>query len=445
MVFKRKVYQKLLEWKKKCGTSYAVLLEGARRVGKSTIVDEFAKNEFKTYISVDFSNITNAMSDVFNDIANLEMFFNRLQLITGVTLYRGESAIIFDEIQLAPKVRQAIKHLVADGRYYYIETGSLISIKKNIKDIVIPSEELRIQMYPMDYEEFMCAIGNNTYDVLRDLYRTNNGVGNDINRKLMRDFRTYMAIGGMPQSVKAYVDGENFEKIDNVKKEIIAIYKDDFRRIDNSGRISNLFEAIPSALSLNKKRFILSSALAKRKTRKDEDLFYELLDSKTVLPSYNVTDPSLSLNLTKDIDSYKLYLADTGLFTTLLFNGGGNANIYNQLLSDKLDINLGYLYENAVAQVIASSDRELFYHIWSKADKTRKYEVDFLLTDNKKIVPIEVKSSSTRYHSSITEFSKKYSSKVGKAYLLSQNDVSSKENLLLKPIYLLPFILEELV
>ena len=256
MLFKRKVYQKLLEWKKNYGTSYAVLLEGARRVGKSTIVDEFARNEFKTYISVDFSNITSAMSDVFNDVANLEMFFNRLQLITGVTLYKGESAIVFDEIQLAPKVRQAIKHLVADGRYYYIETGSLISIKKNIKDIVIPSEEHRIQMYPMDYEEFMWAIGNNTYDVLRDLYRVNKAVGNDVNRKLMRDFRLYMAIGGMPQSVKAYVDGENFEKIDNIKKEIIALYKDDFRKIDNSGRISKLFEAIPGALSLNKKRFI---------------------------------------------------------------------------------------------------------------------------------------------------------------------------------------------
>ena len=444
MLFKRKVYQKLLEWKKNYGTSYAVLLEGARRVGKSTIVDEFARNEFKTYISVDFSNITSAMSDVFNDVANLEMFFNRLQLITGVTLYKGESAIVFDEIQLAPKVRQAIKHLVADGRYYYIETGSLISIKKNIKDIVIPSEEHRIQMYPMDYEEFMWAIGNNTYDVLRDLYRVNKAVGNDVNRKLMRDFRLYMAIGGMPQSVKAYVDGENFEKIDNIKKEIIALYKDDFRKIDNSGRISKLFEAIPGALSLNKKRFILSSALGKRTTRKDKELFYELLDSKTVLSSYNVTDPSLSLNLTRDIDSYKLYLTDTGLFTTLIFNSGGNRNIYNQLLSDKLDINLGYLYENAVAQMIASSDRELFYYTWSKEDGPRKYEVDFLLTDKKKIVPIEVKSSSTRYHSSITEFSKKYSSKLGNAYLLSQNDVSSKENLLLKPIYMLPFILDEL-
>ena len=445
-MFKRKVYSELLKWKENYGTQYAALVEGARRVGKSTVVNEFARKEFKSYISIDFSNLSKELEDVFNDIANLETFFMRIQIATNVTLYKNKSVIIFDEIQLAPKVRQAIKHLVADGRYYYIETGSLISIKKNVKDILIPSEEYKISMYPMDYEEFMWATKKNNYELLRNFYKTNKPLGNELNRKLMRDFRIYMAVGGMPQAVDAYVKGENFEKIDNVKRQIINLYKDDFKKIDSSGRISKLYEAIPSQLSLNKKRFIISNALSKRTTRKDEELMYELLDSKTVLASFNVTQPCVSLNLTKDIDVYKLFIADTGLFTTLLFNNGKGdfVNIYNKLLSDKLDVNLGFLYENVVSQIIASSGRELCFHTFAKKDSLRKYEIDFLLTSKNKIVPIEVKSSSTRYHSSISEFSKKYSSKILKSYLLSQKDVSKEENLLLKPIYMLPFIIEEL-
>lgn len=444
-MFKRKAYASLLEWKEKYSKKYAAMLEGARRVGKSTIAEEFAKNNFRSYIKVDFSNVDKEIIEVFDVISSLDFFFLRLQTATGITLYPGESVIIFDEIQLAPFVRQAIKHLVADGRYCYIETGSLISIKQNVKDIVIPSEEYFIKVYPMDYEEFMLATGNDTYDVLRQLYSTNRPVGENLNRKLMRDFRIYMAVGGMPQAVEAYVNKENFQQIDLVKKTILKLYEEDFYKIDKTGRLSKMFNSIPQQLSANKKRYILSGAIGKRTTYKDQELFSELMDSKTALVSYNTTDPCVSLSLTADENSFKVYLSDTGLFTTMLFNSADNPNekIYSKLLSDKLDVNLGYMYENVAAQIITSSGNKLFYHTWKK-DSNHEYEIDFLIASNAKIVPIEIKSSSINTHKSIEVFSEKYSNKVYRKYLFSQKDVGQRESLLFKPIYMLPFVLEEL-
>ena len=444
MIFKRKAYEELKKWKEKYGKNYAAFLEGPRRVGKSTIAEEFAKNEFKSYIKIDFANVKQSTLDIFNDIADLNYFFLRLQLETGVTLYEGESVIVFDEIQRAPLVRQAIKYLVLDGRYYFIETGSLISIRQNVKDIVIPSEEYKIPVYPMDYEEFLSATGNTSYSVLRKLYSQNAPIGESTHRKLMRDFRLYMAVGGMPQAVDCYVQKKNFEEIDMVKRRIIDLYEEDFKKIDSTGRISRLFDSIPSQLMAGKKRFVISNALKKKTTSKDEELLSDMLDSKTVIISYNTTEVNLSLNLNRTLDSYKLFLADTGLFVTMLFKdeGGVYKDIYKKLLSDKLDINLGYLFENMVAQMIASSGRNLFYHTWRKENSTHQYEVDFLIIKNGKISPIEVKSSSVRYHSSITEFAKKYSSQVNEQYLISQKDVGKEGMLKLKPIYLLPFILE---
>lgn len=444
-MFKRKIYDELVEWKSKFGPKYATMIEGPRRVGKSTVAEEFAKNEFKSYIKIDFANITKRMEDVFTDLADLGTFFRRLQLETGVVLYKGESVIIFDEIQKAPLVRQAIKHLVADGKYYYIETGSLISIKKNVKDIVLPSEEHKIQMYPMDYEEFLWATGNQTYSLLRDIYKTGKPVG-ETNRKLVRDFRKYMAVGGMPQAVASYVNGDSFEEIDRIKREIIELYKDDFRKIDSSGRISQMFESIPGQLSAEKKRYVISNALNKRTTDKDKERLADLLDSKTVIASYNTTDPGVSLNLTRDDTAYKLFLADTGLFVTLLFNDESkvHADIYSKLLRDRLNINLGYIYENVAAQMIAASGRKVYYRTWKKEGTTHSYEVDFLLTSETKVIPLEIKSSSVRFYNSISAFEKKYSSRVGKQYILSQKDVDRKENLYFKPIYMLPFILEDL-
>lgn len=444
-MFKRKVYGQLLEWKNKYSDRYAVLLEGARRVGKSTIAEEFAKREYVSYILIDFANITDEMKHVFDDIANLDIFFLRLQAETGVKLIEGQSVIVFDEIQRMPKVRQAIKHLVKDGRYHYIETGSLISIKKNVKDILIPSEEMKISVYPMDYEEFLWACGKESYDLLRQINALNKPIGDSTNRVLMRDFRIYMAVGGMPQAVDAYVQGKNFSEIDVIKREIINLYKDDFRKIDPSGRISAIFESIPSQLANQQKRFVLSRATGKRITRKDEELLYDLLDSKTVISCYNVTEPSVTLSQGKDFKTYKLYLADVGLFTTMLFNDASQVyeKIYSKLLSDKLEANLGFLYENAVAQIIKSSGRDLYYHTWQEKGKVHSYEVDFLISSKGKIIPIEVKSSDTRRHTSIDIFSKKYSKVISRRILFSQKDIGNEGMLELKPIYLAPIVMEK--
>lgn len=445
-MFRRKAYEELLDWKNNYAPRYAALLEGARRVGKSTVAEEFAKVNYRSYIKVDFANITRELLDIFEDIADHRLFFLRLQTVTGVTLYPRESVIIFDEIQRQPLVRQAIKYLVADGTYDYIETGSLISIKKNVKDIVIPSEEHRIPVYPMDYEEFMWAVGNDTYSVLRDLYKMGSEVGNGTNRKLMKDFRIYMAVGGMPQAVDAYVNGKNFTEIDKIKREIINLYIDDFKKIDSSGLIGKMYESIPSQLATNKKRYMISRATGKRKTKKDEERLADLLDSKTVIACYNTFNPGMTLAQTRDNDTFKLYLSDIGLFTTMIFKASPKTDesIYSKLLGDKLPADLGYLYENAVAQMITSTNRASYYHTWEKKNSTHYYEVDFLLQDKTKIVPLEVKSSATKKHESIDAFCKKYSKQVSQAILLSQKDVRKDNNLKFVPIYMLPFILEDL-
>ena len=277
MYFERKVYKKLVDWKKNYANNYAVMLEGARRVGKSTIAKNFAQNEYKSYIMLDFSNVSKKILNVFEDITDLNMFFLRLQLETGVTLYEKESLIIFDEVQLFPKARQAIKHLVKDGRYHYLETGSLISIKKNVKDILIPSEEMKIQVYPMDYEEFSLATNSN-YNLLREMSKTNKGVGQDINRKLMRNLRIYMAVGGMPQAVEAYIRGDNFGVIDQIKRQIIDLYESDFKKIDPSGRMSAMFHSIPAQLSKDTKKYSISEAIGKRKNKISEEKLYDLIE-----------------------------------------------------------------------------------------------------------------------------------------------------------------------
>lgn len=442
MHFERKVYKKLIEWKEKYADKYAVLLEGARRVGKSTIAECFAQNEYKSYILIDFSKTTDTIRNCFEDIGNLNMFFLRLQAETGVTLYAHESLIIFDEVQLFPKARQAIKHLVADGRYSYLETGSLISIKKNVKDILIPSEEMKIQVYPMDYEEFCLATGNN-YELLRQIYQMESAIGQSTNRKLMRDLRVYMAVGGMPQAVEAYIEGKNFAEIDMVKRQIISLYEEDFKKIDPSGRISALYHSIPAQLAKDPRKYRITTAIGKRNNTRVDELLYELIDSKTVLPCYNSTDPRVSLADTKDFNSYKLYLSDTGLFVTLMFMDRAvtENEIYAKLLSDKLPANLGYLYENLIAQMITASGRELYYHTWEKAGSTHYYEVDFLISEGSKINAFEIKSSGSGKHESIQEFYKKFSRNVHNIYLLSQKDVGKEENLMFKPFYLMPFLI----
>lgn len=440
-MFRRKAYSKLLKWKKDWDGKYAALLQGARRVGKSTIVEEFARNEYRSYILIDFSRVRKDVLKLFEDISDLDFFFMKLQSLTGKTLYQRESVIIFDEVQLAPLARQSIKHLVKDGRYDYIETGSLISIKKNVKNIVIPSEEIKIDVHPMDYEEFLWAIkGDDTkvYENLVELAARKKKLGDAVNRKLMYDFRLYMAVGGMPQAVEALVQKKNFQQIDFIKKKIIELYADDFRKIDASGRVSMIFNAIPSQLALKRKHFMLSQAVGKRRTSKDEELLADLVDSKTVMICHNVNDPNVALAQTKSLDSYKLYLADTGLFTTMLFNDGTEANkdIYNKLLADKLPANLGYLYENAVAQMLKATDKDLYYHTWQKEGSTHSYEIDFLVQDHSKIIAIEVKSSATKNHESIEAFSQKYSKHISRKILFSQQDVGNVDDIELRPVFM---------
>ena len=348
----------------------------------------------------------------FYDIGNLNIFFLRLQAETGITLYEHESLIIFDEVQLFPKARQSIKHLIYDGRYSYLETGSLISIKKNVKDILIPSEEMKIEIYPMDYEEFCDATGSN-YKLLEQIFDCNTAIGQATNRKLMRDLRIYMAVGGMPQAVEAYINGKNFSEIDMIKRQIISLYEEDFKKIDASGRISALYHSIPAQLSKDTKKYRITTAIRKR-------------------------------NNTKDFNSYKLYLSDTGLFVTLMFidRPVTENDIYAKLLSDKLPANLGYLYENLVAQMIAASGRELYYHTWEKDDSTHYYEVDFLISEGSKINAFEIKSSGSGNHESIREFCRKFSQNINKAYLISQKDAGKEEDLLLRPFYLMPFLVK---
>ena len=304
---------------------------------------------------------------------------------------------------------------------------------------------MKLQVYPMDYEEFLWAAENPNYELLQKLYERKKEVGQQLNRKLMRDFRIYMAVGGMPQAVDAYVKGKNFTEIDAVKRTILSLYEDDFKKIDASGKITAMFHSIPAQLSKDTKRYVISSATGKRKSKKDEELLYDLADSKTVLLAYNSTDPRVSLAMTKDLKSYKMYLCDTGLFVTLMFmdRPAAENDIYAKLLSDKLPANLGYLYENAVAQMIASMDRELYYHTWKKKDTSHYYEIDFLLSMKDKIRALEIKSSGTGKHESILKFREKYSKNVKDTYIISQKDVGKKGNLKFLPVYFVPFLLRD--
>ena len=441
MYFKRKAYDRLLEWKAKYSDKYAALLEGAKRVGKSTIAESFGQNEYKSYLLIDVSKTTDNIRSCFEDVGNLNMFFLRLQAETGVTLYEHESLIIFDEVQLFPQARQAIKHLVADGRYSYLETGSLISIKKNVKDILIPSEEMKIQVYPMDYEEFCDATGGN-YELLRQIYGTGSAIGQATNRKLMRDLRIYMAVGGMPQAVEAYTEGKNFSEIDMVKRQIISLYEDDFKKIDATGKLSLLFDSIPAQLNKNASRYQVSSVLSNERADTILELIAELKDSKTVLVSYHANDPNAGMATNKDLSKFKLFLCDTGLFTTLMFKDKDFTEniIYEKLLNDKLGTNLGYLYENVVAQLLHSNGNELFYHTFMNKTSHHNYEVDFLLAQKNKVCPIEVKSSGYKTHKSLDAFSLKYSDRILQKYLVYTKDFCKDGDIICLPIYMVPFI-----
>lgn len=442
-MFKRKIYKKLVDWKNESKGSTALLIEGARRIGKSTIAEEFAKSEYESYILIDFAFAAQSVKDLFRDMSDLNYFFLQLQLIYKVDLVARKSLIIFDEIQFCPLARQAIKILVKDGRYDYVETGSLISIKKNVKEILIPSEERKINMYPMDYEEFFWAIGDNvTVPLLKKFYETGVSLGNDVNRIMLRNFRLYMLVGGMPQAVNEYIATNNFRKVDLVKRDILALYDSDFMKIDSTGRISTLFNAIPAQLATNASRYQVSGVV--ENTRADDilGLIAEMKSSKTVLVSYHANDPNTGLSSNINLSQFKLFVCDTGLFTTLMFKDKDFTEnvIYEKLLNDKLSANLGYLYENVIAQILVSNGNELFYHTWLNETSKHNYEIDFLLAKNDKICPVEVKSSGYKSHVSLDEFCKKFSSRISKKYLVYTKDFTKEQDVVYLPVYMSIFL-----
>ena len=442
-VFKRKIYSKMQEWKKDSNGKTALLIEGARRIGKSTVVEEFAKNEYYSYILIDFSRASKETKELFEDVSDLNFLFLQLQLQFKVDLQERESVIIFDEVQLCPAARQAIKALVADRRYDYIETGSLISINKNVKDILIPSEERKISMYPMDYEEFLWAIGDTlTFSLLNKCFDMKQGLGEAINRKQLRQFRLYMLVGGMPQAVSTYIETNNFRKVDEIKRDILNLYESDFAKIDPTGRLAMLFDAIPAQLNKNAARYQTSSVLNGERQDKILELIAELKDSKTVLVAYNTNDPDAGMANTKDLSRFKLFLNDTGLFVTLMFKDKDftENEIYQKLLNDKLSVNLGYLYENIVAQCLAANGNELFYHTIMNQNSKHNYEIDFILARKNKIVPIEIKSSGYKTHKSLDVFTEKYSGRILRRYLVYTKDLSKDEDIFCIPVYMVPFL-----
>lgn len=442
-IFERKIYQKMLKWKKESNGKTALLIKGPRRVGKSTVAEEFAQKEYLSYILIDFSIASKEVHNLFADLSDLNYLFLRLQLIYHVNLENRKSVIIFDEVQSEPLARQAIKHLVKDGRYDYIETGSLLSIKKNVENIVIPSEETRIEMVPMDYEEFRWALGDKvTIPMLRTAFENKISLGDDVNRRMMRDFRLYMLVGGMPQAVNEYIDTNNFGKVDEMKRSILELYQDDFRKIDQTGKASLMFTAIPSELAKNASRYQVSSVIPNEKQERVLGIIADMKDSLTVNLAYHANDPSVGMSLHEDISKYKMFLGDTGLFTTLAFMDKDFTEnvIYEKLLSDKLDTDLGYLYENMVAQMLYASGNKLFYYTFPKDNSTHNYEIDFLVAKKNKVCPIEVKSSGYKTHASIDAFSNKFSSKVGQKYLIYTKDLRKDGDLLCIPLYMTMFL-----
>lgn len=443
-IFKRKLYDKLLEWKHNRQGKTAILIEGARRVGKSTLAKQFAENEYESYVMIDFSIVREDVLELFDHISDLDYFFLQLQFRLGVSLKERKSLVIFDEVQKCPKARQAIKHLVADRRYDYIETGSLISIKKNVKDILIPSEEEKLFLYPMDYEEFKWALGDNTaIPQLKMVFDKKLSIGDAVTRKLMRDFRIYMVVGGMPQAVDTYIDTNNLMEVDRVKRNIIQLYEDDFYKIDSSGRLSMLFDAIPAQLNSNASRYQVASAIGSN-TNSDKilQLISELRESMTINMAYHANDPGVGMSLVMNLNKYKMYIGDTGLFITLAFKDKDFTEniIYQKLMSDKLDTNLGYVYENMVAQMLTATGNRLFYYTFPTETGKHNYEIDFLLSRGNKICPIEVKSSGYKRHASLDAFCKKFSSRILQRYIIYTKDLQKDEQTLFLPVYLTQFL-----
>lgn len=445
MYFRRKIYDRLLEWKETSNGKSAVLIEGARRVGKSTIAEEFARKEYDDYILLDFALESKDMRRNFEEnIGDLDTFFRNLFIIKGKDLPRRRAVIIFDEVQLFPLARQAIKYLVADGRYDYIETGSLISIKKNVQNILIPSEEEKLKMYPMDFEEFLWAKGNTAVmPAIKTAFESRKPLGNAAHRKIMQIFREYIAVGGMPQAVLAYVNGESYASIDRVKQGILSLYEDDLRKHDDEERekASLVFKTIPKQLSDHEMHFTFSEINTNARYVNYVESVEFVAESMMGNRCANVTMPDVLLELYSDRSNFKLYMGDTGLLVSQLIREGEETeDIYRALIYDKLSSNLGMIFENIVAQMLKAGGRELFFHEYKYVpegtETEKKYEIDFLIVKNKKICPIEVKSSGYTSHKSFDYFIDKYPIKVQERYIIYTKDLKFTNGITYIPAYM---------
>ncbi len=446
-MLRRTIYENLLNWKNNDKGSCAILIAGARRVGKSYIVEQFARTEYKSYILINFSNATNEIKDIFlNETSDLNMFFAKLSAFFKVKLYERNSLFIFDEVQQFPRARELIKFLVADGRYDYIETGSLITLRKNVENIVIPSEEEQIEMFPMTFEEFLWALGDETtVPFLRECFEKRHPLGQALHRKVMNLFRIYMLVGGMPQSVLSYKAQNNFEASDRIKRSILRLYRDDVTKFAGSqeSKVLAIFDGIPSQLSQKEKKYNLSSLGTNARYREYEDAFIWLREAMVVNTCFNSTDPTVGLNLNTERTTQKCYMADTGLLVSHTFSDDSftDNELYRDILLDKLHANEGMIVENVVAQELRSHGHRLFF--FSRADSCNRennIEIDFLIRKKRKICPIEVKSSSYQRHTSIDKFYRKYSDTLGQSYILYTKDIMEKDDILYLPIYMTMFL-----
>ena len=442
-MLKRKIYHELVAWKTKSNGTTAMMIDGARRVGKSYIVEAFAKAQYKSYILIDFGNTPQDVLDIFaNDSADLDMFFAKLSSFFRTTLYRRESLIIFDEVQQYPRARQLIKYLVADGRYDYIETGSLIRLKKNVQDIIIPSEEDHMEMFPLDFEEFLWAMGDETtYPLIRKCFESKTPLGAPLHRKIMNDFRQYLIVGGMPQSVLAYLNGKDFEASDVAKRRILRLYREDVAKFAEGyeDKVCAVFDNIPGQLSKKEKKYKLSSLGKQARFRSFESSLVWLNEAMVVNACFNATDPNVGLALSADNTTQKCYMADTGLLVTHTFKDRNYTDneLYRAILFDKLNINEGMIVENAVAQMLRLHRERLYFYSRSDSQNRENHmEIDFLITEGKKIAPIEVKSGNYRSHASLDKFRRHFTSVIGDSYILYTKDVMVKDGIIHLPLYM---------
>ena len=447
----RKIYNKILDWKEKSKGSTALLIDGARRVGKSYIVEEFAKNNYKSYILLDFNKVPDDIKNLFNIyLDDLDSLFLYLSNYYNVTLYERNSLIIFDEVQLYPKARSAIKYLVADGRFDYIETGSLVSIKENVQEILIPSEEQHLQMYPLDFEEFMWALDNhNLMNLIRKCFEEKKSLGETLHRKAMNYFRQYIIVGGMPQVVEEYVKTNNFADIDQIKRNIINLYRDDIRKHarNYSMKVESIFDSIPSQLQKHEKKFKITALNKDAKFRDYEDAMFWLTDAMIINQCFNATEPSIGLKLNSDNTFLKCYMADTGLLISHSFDENGlvSEEIYKKILFDKLEFNGGMIIENIVSQMLVTSGHKLYFYSNNSRNKEDRMEIDFLIAKNSitskhNICPIEVKSGKNYTLTSLNKFRKKYKDKLSDAYVIHTGDYRQIDGIIYLPLYMTPLL-----